>query len=181
MTANTNLVHATTDALIEAHGQDATEWLECGSRAAIERSVAASRAAIEEGRCIDRPDDILVLPALRHVEHAIELTEDARTEDRFRAFIDEDWHGRRTGAKVRIGEVFAHTLLRGDTGEPFESIEYAFREHGEAVRGEEDDKPWDAATPLSRTEPRVEVCLVEACYLERRVPRSWTCPEGCDR
>ena len=71
---------------------------------------------------------------------------------------------------MRIGEVFAHALLRGDTGEPFESIEYAFREHGEAVRGEEDDQPWDAATPLSGTESRVEVCLVEARYVERRVP-----------
>ena len=84
--------------------------------------------------------------------------------------VDGDWHGRRPAAKARIGEVFAHELLRGDTGEPFESIEYAFREHGSAVRGEDDEQPWNAAAPLSGTEARVEVCLAEGRYVERRVP-----------
>ena len=72
--------------------------------------------------------------------------------------------------RTRIGEVFAHELLRGDTGEPFESIEYDWREHGSAVRGEDDEQPWNAATPLSGTETRLAVCLAEARYVERRVP-----------
>ena len=84
------------------------------------------------------------------------------------ALVDEDWNGRRRGTKARIGEVFAHELLLGDTGEPFESIEYAFREHGEAVRGEDDEQPWNAVPPLSGAETRVEVCLAEARYVERR-------------
>ena len=78
--------------------------------------------------------------------------------------------GRGPGAKARIGEVFAHALLLGDTGEPFESIEYAWREHGEAVRGEDDEQPWDAAPPLSGRGTCVEACLAEARYVERRVP-----------
>ena len=73
-------------------------------------------------------------------------------------------------ARTRIGEVFAHELLRGDTGGPFESIEYAFREHGREVRGEDGEQPWNSAKPLSGTETRVEVCLAEARYVERRVP-----------
>ena len=89
---------------------------------------------------------------------------------RIRALVDEDWHGRRPGARARIGEVFAHDVLCGDTGEPFESIEYAWHEHGEAVRGEDDEQPWNAAPPLSGAEARVEVCLAEARYVERRVP-----------
>ena len=60
--------------------------------------------------------------------------------------------------------------MLGDTGEPFESIEYAFREHGEAVRGEDDEQPWNAAAPLSGSEAWVEVCLAEARYVERRIP-----------
>ena len=71
---------------------------------------------------------------------------------------------------ARIGEVFAHELFLGDTGEPFESIEYAIREHGEAVRCEDDEQPWNEAPTLSGVETRVEVCLAEARYVERRVP-----------
>ena len=170
MTANSNLLHTIADALIEAHGQDTTEWLECGGRAAVELGVAGWRAAIEEGAWIHEPEDILVLRALRHVEHTVELAGDARIEARIRALVDEDWNGRRPAAKARIGEVFAHELLRGDTGEPFESIEYAFREHGSAIRGEDDEQPWNAAPPLAGTEAWVEVCLAEARYVERRVP-----------
>ena len=145
MNANTHLIHAIADALIEAHGEDATKWIECGGRAEVERGVAGWRAAIAEGAWIDRPADHLVLRALRHVEHVVELAGGARIEARIRALVDEDRHGRRPGAKARIGEVFAQELLRGETGESFESIEYAFREHGEA-------------------------CLAEARYVERRVP-----------
>ena len=162
MNANTHLVQAIADALIEAHGEDATEWLECGGRAEVERGVAGWRAAIAEGAWIDRPEDILVLRALRHVEHVVELAGGARIETHLRALVDEDWHGRRPGAKGRIGEVFAHALLLGDTGEPFESIPHAFREHGEAVRGEDDEQPWDAAAALSGAGARVEACLAEA-------------------
>ena len=49
-------------------------------------------------------------------------------------------------------------------------FEYAFREHGDAIRGEDDEQPWNAATPLSGAENWVEVCLAEAGYVERRVP-----------
>ena len=170
MTANTNLIHAIADALIEAHGQDATEWLECGGRAAVERGLAGWRAAITNRAWVDRPEDILVLRAHRHVEHTVEFAGGARIEARIRSLVDEDWHGRRPGAKARIGEVFAHELLCGDTGEPFESIEYAFREHGREVRGEDDEQPWNAAPALSGASGRVEVCLAEARYVERRIP-----------
>ena len=170
MARNTHLIHAIADALIEAHGQDATEWLECGGRAAIERGVAGWRAAISKAAWIDRSEDVLVLRALRHIEHTMVLTGGEDIAARIRALVDEDWHGRRPGARARIGEVFAHDLLCGDTGEPFESIEYAWREHGEAVRGEDDEQPWNAAPPLSGAEARVEVCLAEARYVERRVP-----------
>ena len=170
MNANTHLIHAIADGLIEAHGEDAIDWLEGGGRAEVERGVAGWRAAIAEGAWIARPADLLVLRALRHVEHVVELEGGARIEARIRALVDEDWHGRRPGAKARIGEVFAHELLLGDTGEPFESIEYAFREHGEAVRGEDDEQPWNAAPPLSGVGTCVEACFAEARYVERRVP-----------
>ena len=150
MTANTNLIHAIADALIEAHGQDATEWLECGGRATVERGLAVWRASIANGAWVDRPEDILVLRVLRHVEHTVEFAGGARIEARIRLLVDEDRHGRRPGAKARIGEVFAHELLCGDTGEPFESIEYAFREHGREVRGEDDEQPWNAAPARHR-------------------------------
>ena len=90
---------------------------------------------------MDGPEDDLLLRALRHIEHVVELAGNARIVTRIRARVDEDWNGRRHGAKACIWEVFAHDLLLGDTGEPFESIEYAFREHGEAVRGEHDEQP----------------------------------------
>ena len=170
MNANTHLIHAIADALIEAHGEDAIDWLEGGGRAEVERGVAGWRAAIAEGAWIDRPADLLVLRALRHVEHVVELAGGARIEARIRALVDEDRHGRRPGAKARIGEVFAHELLRGETGEPFESIDYAWREHGEAVRGDDDEQPWDAAKPLSGSGTRVEACIAEARYVERRLP-----------
>ena len=140
MNANTHLVHTIADALIEAHGEDAIDWLEGEGRAAVERGVAGWRAVIAEGAWINRPADLLVLRALRRVEHTVELEGDARIEARIRALADEDRLGRRPGARSRIGEVFAHELLRGDAGEPFESIEYAWREHGEAVRGDDDER-----------------------------------------
>ena len=87
-----------------------------------------------------------------------------------RGLADEDWCARGVETTTRIGEVFAHELLRGDTGEPFESIEYDWREHGNAIRGEDDEQPWNAAAPLSGAETRIAVCLAEARYVERRVP-----------
>ena len=169
MNSNTHLIHAIADALIEAHGQDATEWLECGGRAAVARGVAGWHAVIAAGAWLHAPEDLLVLRALRHVEHTVELQGDARIEARLRALVDMDRHGQRPRAKARIGEVFAHALLLGDTGEPFESIESAWREHGEAVRGD-DEQPWDAAPTLSGSRTCVEACLAEARYVERRVP-----------
>ena len=112
MTTNTHLIHAITDALFDAHGQDGTVWLECGGLAEVERGVAGWRAAIGDGAWTDRPEDILVLRALRHVEHTVELAGDARIELRIRALIDEDCHGRRRGAKARIGEVFVPDVQR---------------------------------------------------------------------
>ena len=35
MNANTHLIHAIADALIHAHGEDATDWLEGGGRTAL--------------------------------------------------------------------------------------------------------------------------------------------------
>ena len=83
---------------------------------------------------------------------------------------DEDWRAQGVEMATRTGEVFAHALFLGDTGEPFESIEYDWREHGDAIRGEDDEQPWNAAAPLSGAETRIEVCLAEARYVERRVP-----------
>ena len=112
MTTNTNLIHAIADALIETHGQDGTEWLECGGRAKVERGVAGWRAAIGGGAWTDRPEDILVLRALRHVEHTVELAGDARIEPRIRTLVDEDRNGRRRGGNARIGEVCVSDVQR---------------------------------------------------------------------
>ena len=113
---------------------------------------------------------MLVLRALRHETHWVEVLGGPDAEALVCEFVDEDWRARGVETATRIGEVFAHKLLRGDTGEPFESIEYAFREHGDAIRGEDDEQRWTAATPLSGEETRVEVCLADARYVERRVP-----------
>ena len=170
MTVNTNLIQVIADALIGEYGEDATEWLEDGGRANVERVLAEWRAAIEEGCWIERIEDVLVLRALRHESHWVEVLGGPDTDVLIRELVDEDWRARGVETATRIGEVFAHALLRGDTGEPFESIEYDWREHGEAIRGEDDEQPWNAAAPLSGAETRVEVCLAEARYIERRVP-----------
>ena len=59
MNANTHLIHAIADALIHAHGEDATDGLEGGRRAAVAHGVAGWRTAITEGtgstgRCTQR-------------------------------------------------------------------------------------------------------------------------------
>ena len=170
MTANTKLIQAIAGALVAEHGEEATEWLEGGGRANVARIVAEWRAAIEEGRWTERLQDVLVLRALRHETHWVKVLGGPDAEALVREFVDEDWRARGVETATRIGEIFAHALLRGDTGEPFESIEYAFREHGDAIRGEDDEQPWNAAKPLSGAETRVEVCLAEARYVDRRVP-----------
>jgi len=170
MTANTKLIQAIADVLIGEYGEDATEWLEGGGRANVERVLAEWSAAIEEGRWIERIEDVLVLRALRHESHWVEVLGGPDTDALIREFVDEDWRARGVETATRIGEVFAHALLRGDTGEPFESIESDWREHGDAIRGEDDEQPWNAERPLSGVETRVEVCLAEARYIERRVP-----------
>ena len=126
MTANTKLIHSIADALISEYDEEATERLE----------------------------DVLVLRALRHEEHWVTVLGGPDTEALIRELVDEDWRARGVETATRIGEVFAHELLRGDTGEPFESIEYDWREYGSAVRGEDDEQPWNAATPLSGNCPR---------------------------
>ena len=148
MTANTNLIHAIADALVGEYGEEATQWLEDGGRANVERILAEWSAAIEEGHWIERIEDVLVLRALRHEAHWVEVLGGPDAEALIRELVDEDWRARGGETATRTGEVFAHALLRGDTGEPFESIEYAFREHGCAIRGEDDEQPWNAAAPL---------------------------------
>ena len=170
MTANTTLIHAIAQALIGEYGDEATGWLEDGGRANVERIAAEWRTAIEEGRWIERTEDVLVLRALRHEEQWVEVLGGPDAETLIRELVDEDWRARGVETTTRIGEVFAHELLRGDTGEPFESIEYDWRQHGNAIRGEDDEQPWNAAAPLSGAETRVAVCLAEARYVERRVP-----------
>ena len=170
MTANTKLIHAIADALIDEYGEEATGWLEDGGRANVARILGEWRTAIEEGRWIERVEDVLVLRALRHESHWVEVLGGPDAEALIRELVDEDWRARAVETATRIGEVFAHELLRGDTGEPFESIEYDWREHGCAIRGEDDEQPWNAAAPLTGAETRVEVCLAEARYVERRVP-----------
>ena len=151
MTANTELIQVIADPLIGEYEEEATEWLEDGGRANIERIVTEWCAAIEEGRWVERLEDVLVLRALRHEEHWVTVLGGPNTEALIRELVDDDWRARGVKTAARIGEVFAHELLRGDTGEPFESIEYDWREHGSAVRGEDDEQPWNAATPLSGT------------------------------
>ena len=170
MTTNTKLTCAIAYALVGAYGRDATKWLERGGRENVHRVLAEWRAAIEEGGWIERLEDVLILRALRHEEHWVEVLGGPDDEALVRELVDEDWRARGVEARTRIGEVFAHELLRGDTGEPFESIEYAFREHGDEVRGEDDEQSWNAAVSLSGRETRVAVCLAEARYVERRVP-----------
>ena len=170
MAANRKLIHAITDALIAEHGDNAVDWLDDGGRANVERIIAEWHAAIEEDRWIERIEDVLVLRALRHDTHWVEVLGGPDAETLIREFVHEDWRARGVDTATRIGEVFARELLRGDTGEPFESIEYDWREHGGAIRGEDDEQPWNAAKPLSGAETRVEVCLAEARYVERRVP-----------
>ena len=90
MSTNADLFHAIAGAFIEAHGQDGMEWLECGGSAAIERGVAGWRAEIAEGAWLDHPEDVLLLRALRRIEHIVEFAGGARISARIRAFVDED-------------------------------------------------------------------------------------------
>lgn len=64
------------------------------------------------GTWTDRPEDILVLWALRHVEHTVEFAGNARIEPRIHALVNEDRHGRRHGAKAPIGEVCVSNVQR---------------------------------------------------------------------
>ena len=113
---------------------------------------------------------MLALQTLRHDEHSGRSSSD-RTPRRSSV---SSW--RRTGAPraSKRGRESAKSLrtscLRGDTSEPFESIECAFREHGCKVWGEDDEQPWDADGPLHGAEIRVEVFPAEARCVERRVP-----------
>ena len=132
MTANTKLIGAIAGALVAGRGEAATEWLDGGGRANVERIVADWGAAIEEGRWIERLEDVLVLRALHLETHWVEVLGGPDAEALVREFVDEDWRTRGVETATQIGEVFVHALLPGDTGEPFESIEYAFREHGDA-------------------------------------------------
>ena len=116
MNANTHLIHAIADALIEAHGEDAIDWLEGGGRAEVERGVVGWRAAIAEGAWIDRPADLLVLRALRHVEHVVELAGGARIEARIRALVDEDRHGHRPRTGMRLSGIWSAKYPRDRGG-----------------------------------------------------------------
>ena len=104
MTANTKLIQVIADALIGEYDEEATEWLEDGGRANIERIVAEWRAAIEEGRWVERLEDVLVLRALRHEEHRVTVLGGPNTEALIREFVDEDWRARGVETATRIGE-----------------------------------------------------------------------------
>ena len=52
-------------------------------------------AASGQNACLERPEDILVLRALRHIDHVVELAGGVRIRARIRALVDEDWTGRR--------------------------------------------------------------------------------------
>ena len=52
-------------------------------------------AASGRNACLERPEDALVLRALRHIEHVVELAGGVRIRARIRALVDEDWTGRR--------------------------------------------------------------------------------------
>ena len=80
MTANTKLIQVIADALIGEYEEEATEWLEDGGRANIERIVAEWRAAIEQGRWVERLEDVLVLRALRHEGHWVTVLGGPDTE-----------------------------------------------------------------------------------------------------
>ena len=71
----------------------------CKGRARRRRLAGRNRGR----RWTGRPEVTLVLRALRHVEHTVELAGDARIKPRIRALVDEDWYGQRRGAKARIG------------------------------------------------------------------------------
>ena len=73
MTANTELIGAIAGALVADHGEEATEWLDGGGRANVARIVAEWGAAIDEGRWIERIEDVLVLRALRRETHWVEV------------------------------------------------------------------------------------------------------------
>ena len=90
MTANTTLIHAIAHALIGEYGEEATGWLEDGGRANVERIVAEWRTAIEEGRWIERIEDVLVLRALRHETHWVEVLGGPDAEALIRELADED-------------------------------------------------------------------------------------------
>ena len=64
MMASTKLIHAIANALIAEYGEEATDWLEDGGRANVERILAEWSAAIEE---------VLVLRARRHQAHWVEI------------------------------------------------------------------------------------------------------------
>ena len=91
MTANTNLIHAIADALIDEYGEEATGWLEDGGRANVARILGEWRTAIEEGRWIERVEDVLVLRALRHEAHWVEVLGGPDAEALIRELVDEDW------------------------------------------------------------------------------------------
>ena len=97
MTANTKLIHAIADALIDEYGEEATGWLEDGGRANVERILGEWRTAIEEGRWIERVEDVLVLRALRHETHWVEVLGGPDAEALIRDLVDEDWCARARG------------------------------------------------------------------------------------
>ena len=107
MTANTKLIQAIADALIGEYDEEATEWLEDGGRANIERIVAERRTAIEQGRLVERLEDVLVLRALLHEEHWVTVLGGPDIETLIREFVDEDWRARGVETETRMGEVFA--------------------------------------------------------------------------
>ena len=158
MSTNADLFHAISDALIVAHGQNATEWIEGGGPAAIGRGVAGWHAEIAQDAWLDLSEDVLSLRALRHIEHVVELAGGAPIKARIGALVDEVWNGRRHGAKARIGEVFAHELLVGRHGRTvrIHRVRVSRARRGSTGRGRRAAVE-RGASPLRRRGPRRSV------------------------
>ena len=97
MTTSTRLIDAIAGALVAEHGEEATEWLDGGGRANVARIVAKWRAAIEEGRWIERLEDVLVLRALRHEAHWVKVLGSPDAEALVRELVDEDSRACKSG------------------------------------------------------------------------------------
>ena len=95
-------------------------------------------AAIFNGGWTDWAEDVLVLRDLREVEHTVRIPSGEGVRCPNMRVPRRRLGGTAVQREWVYRAVFAHEFLLGVTGEPFESIEYAWREHCETLRGEDD-------------------------------------------